>query len=70
MDLFFKSKSDVFQTFTKFYHMINTQFQTQIKVIRSDSGGEYTSSAFSSFLFEKGHYSPQKKGIIHHNKMV
>ena len=59
----------MFQTFTKFYHMINIQFQTQIRVIHSDSGGEYTSFAFS-FLYEKGiihqkscPHTPQQNGI-------
>lgn len=47
-----------------------TQFQKSIKILRSDSGGEYVSTEFSSFLFVKGiihqkscPHTPQQNGI-------
>lgn len=36
---FLKKKSDVYDTFVSFYKMIQTQFQTQIKILRSDNVG-------------------------------
>ncbi|WVZ92005.1 hypothetical protein U9M48_038104 [Paspalum notatum var. saurae] len=37
-----------------FVHMVQTQFSTPIKVFHSDSGGEYLSDTFSTFLASKG----------------
>ena len=37
---FLKNKSDVFSKFSDFYTMILTQFQTKIRVLRSDNGGD------------------------------
>ena len=34
--------------------MIETQFSSKIKTLRSDGGGEYTSSAFKSYLQQHG----------------
>ena len=67
---FLKSKSDVFSMFQKFYNMVSTQFQKSIKVLRLDSGGEYTSTEFKNFLAEKGiihqkscPHTPQQNGV-------
>ena len=49
-----KSKSKVFSKFLEFKAMIETQFSTKIKTLRSDGGGEYTSSAFKSYLLQHG----------------
>ena len=35
---FMKHKSEVFDVFVKFYHMILTQFQTQPQILWSDNG--------------------------------
>ena len=51
---FLKFKFEVFPIFQQFYNMVSTQFQKQIKILRLDSGGEYMSSEFSSFLSDKG----------------
>jgi transposase InsO family protein len=65
-----RKKSDVFQVFKYFVAMIENQFQKTIKVLRSDSGGEYTSNEFQTFLLEKGisherscPETPQQNGI-------
>lgn len=51
--------------------MIETQFSTKIKTLRSDGGGEYTSSAFKSYLLQHGvihqascPYTPQQNGLV------
>jgi len=36
-----KNKSDVFSVFQIFYKMVHTQFNTTIKILRSDNGGDY-----------------------------
>ena len=50
--------------------MISTQFFTSIKVFRSDSGGEFISNEFKSFLLSEGTlaqlscpYTPQQNGV-------
>lgn len=49
-----KSKSEVFSKFMLFKARIETQFSFKIKTLRSDGGGEYTSSAFKSYLQQYG----------------
>ena len=70
---FLRSKSDVFSTFKTFVTHVETQFSTCVKILRSDSGGEYMSHAFQSFLQKKGilsqrscPYTPQHHGVIEH----
>lgn len=67
---FLRSKADVFSTFKTFVAYVETQFSTCIKIFRSDSGGEYMSHAFQSFLQQKGilsqrscPYTPQQNGV-------
>jgi hypothetical protein len=38
----------------RFLTLLETQFSTNIKVLRSDSGGEYMSNEFQDFLQSKG----------------
>jgi len=65
---FLRSKSEVFSIFKKFLAYVETQFSTCIKILRSDSGGEYMSHEFNNFLLEKGIVS-QRFAHIRHNKM-
>ena len=51
---FLNAKSDVFNAFKKFLALIENQFAKSIKTLRLDSGGEYVSHAFRSFLQSKG----------------
>lgn len=67
---FLRSKSEVFSIFKTFVAFVETQFSTGIKVLRSDSGGEYMSNAFHDFLNEKGilsqrscPHTPQQNGV-------
>ena len=52
-----KKKSDVFDTFCNWKSMVEKQYESKIKILRSDNGGEYTSKLFEAYL--------KKEGIIH-----
>ena len=65
-----KEKSNAKEIFTTFHRMIRTQFQANIKILRTDNGREYYSSILGSYLNENGiiHQSscvdtPQQNGI-------
>ena len=45
-----KHKSDVFFAFKTFHTMVQTQFSTTIRILRSDNGGEYVNNDFSYYL--------------------
>ena len=51
---FMKSKDEVFQKFKEFEAMATNITGNNIKVLRSDNGGEYMSKEFSDFLAQKG----------------
>ncbi|CAH9103854.1 unnamed protein product, partial [Cuscuta europaea] len=51
---FLRSKSEVLSVFQTFVAYVETQFSTGIKILRSDSGGEYMSHEFHDFLNHKG----------------
>ena len=41
---FLRAKGEVFSLFQRFLTLLETQFSASIKVLRSDSGGEYMSN--------------------------
>ncbi|KAM1161918.1 hypothetical protein ACFX13_001069 [Malus domestica] len=45
-----RRKSEVFSTFVNFKNYVEKSVGNQIKTIRSDSGGEFTSASFQSYL--------------------
>ena len=49
-----KHKSDVLATFKHFKATVETQLSAQIKFLRTDCGGEYTSNAFTDFCSSHG----------------
>ena len=51
---FMKQKSEVVDKFILFYKMIQTQFQTSIKILRSDNGGKFVNNSMSQFFRETG----------------
>jgi transposase InsO family protein len=66
-----KHKSDTFKVFTQFHVMVNTQFSLPIKILRSDCGGEFTSTDFTQFCHDKGilhhlscPHTPQQNGVV------
>ncbi|OMO63131.1 Integrase, catalytic core [Corchorus capsularis] len=65
-----RHRSEFFQIYSKFVAMVKTQFSSKIKVFRSDSGGEYTSTQFEELLASEGTLfqssctdTPQQNGI-------
>ena len=52
-----KQKSEVFDTFKAWKAMVENMYDSKIKVVRSDNGGEYVSREFENFL--------RKEGILH-----
>jgi transposase InsO family protein len=67
---FLTHKSSVFSVFKRFKAMVELQSGFQIKKLRSDRGGEYTSAEFSKFCEDMGlerqltvAYSPQQNGV-------
>ncbi|KAH9689179.1 retrovirus-related pol polyprotein from transposon RE1 [Citrus sinensis] len=65
-----KSKDEVNSLFQRFHKMATTQFQTQIRVLHTDNGGEYMSTAIQQFLKSQGFVhqttcvgTPQQNGI-------
>ena len=49
-----KNKSDVFETFKNWKALVENQYERKIKVLRTDNGGEYTSTEFEDFLLKEG----------------
>jgi hypothetical protein len=49
-----KDKSDVFSVFQMFHKMVQNQFNTSIKIVRSDNGGEYMSGNLGMYFREQG----------------
>jgi hypothetical protein len=48
-----KDKSDMFYVFQMFHKMIQTQFNSKIKIVRSNNGGEYMSSDLGTYFREQ-----------------
>ena len=51
---FMKHRSQLCSIYQSFVRMVHTQFSAPIKVLRSDSGGEYLSAVFRQFLSSEG----------------
>ena len=49
-----KEKSEVETIFKFFFNMVQTQYNAQIKMLRSDNGREYFSKSLQNFFAEKG----------------
>jgi len=49
-----QSKDEVFEIFKSFKLSVEKKLEIQIKILRSDGGGEYTSNVFESFCKENG----------------
>ena len=66
-----KTRAELFSIFTKFPTEIRTQFNTSIRILRSDNAKEYYSMPFSSFMSSHGilhrsscAYTPQQNGVV------
>ena len=65
-----KKKSEFFDKFRKFQALVTNQTGLKIGTLRSDGGGEYTSSNFEKYLLSHGiqhqttvRYSPEQNGV-------
>ncbi|KAL6277717.1 hypothetical protein ACE6H2_021318 [Prunus campanulata] len=65
-----KHKSDVSRIVKEFCTMVQTQFATTIKVLRSDNGSEYVNRDLAEFFISQGMihqtscpYTPQQNGV-------
>ena len=68
---FLRSKNEVFSMFKTFLAYIENQFHTCIRILRTNSGGEYISAAFQEYLRQKNiisqrscPYTPQQNGVM------
>ncbi|KAI5322684.1 hypothetical protein L3X38_031756 [Prunus dulcis] len=68
---FLRYKSDALNCFRKFKSMVELQSGYKVKCIRSDRGGEFTSSEFNKLCEEVGiqrqfsmAYTPQQNGVV------
>jgi transposase InsO family protein len=72
-----KNKNEVFSHFQNFANLIEIQYNTKIKILRTDNEMEFINQSFSNFTKSKGiiHqiscvYTPQQNGVserkIHH----
>ena len=66
-----KSQAELFSIFQKFFAKIPNQFNTSIRILRSDNALEYLSVPFSFFLSSYGilhrsscAYTPQENGVV------
>ena len=66
-----KAKSEVFSIFVIFKTYVENLLGNKIKTFRTDSGGEFTSSAFTNFLLQHGishqfscPHTPEKNGCV------
>jgi hypothetical protein len=67
---FLKSIDEVFSKFKEFKALIENLSERNIKILRSDNGGEYTSKEFANFCKDVGikrelttPYNPQQNGV-------
>ena len=65
-----KRSEEVLLQFQKFKALVKNQTGKNIKVLRSDNGGEYTSHAFDEYCWQEGikrqltvPYTPQQNGV-------
>nr|ABA96191.1 retrotransposon protein, putative, Ty1-copia subclass [Oryza sativa Japonica Group] len=67
---FLKHKDDTFAAFKEWKVMIERQTEKEVKVLRTDSGGEFCSDAFDDYCRKEGivrhhtiPYTPQQNGV-------
>jgi transposase InsO family protein len=67
---FLKAKSEAFSKFKEFKALVENIYENEIKILRSNNGGEFTSDEFEAFYIEVGikreisaPYNPQQNGV-------
>jgi hypothetical protein len=68
---FLRKKSEVFDRFKEFKSLVENQTEKQIKVLRTDNGGEFCGNEFEEFCKKYGierkkttPYTPQHNGVV------
>nr|GEW90533.1 zinc finger, CCHC-type [Tanacetum cinerariifolium] len=68
---FLTMKDQAFGTFKEYKNSIENELRTTLKMLRTDPGGEFTSSEFTQYYKENGiarqltaPYSPQQNGVV------
>ena len=71
-----KKKSEAFECFKHFKKQVEKQSGMKIKYLRSDNGGEFTSSEFDMYCANKGIQrqlstarTPQQNGVVERKNM-
>ncbi|KAJ0566002.1 putative RNA-directed DNA polymerase [Helianthus annuus] len=66
-----RHKDEVFENVVHFVKLVNTQFEKNVKILRSDNGSEFLNNQFKRYVMENGIiyqtscvYSPQQNGIV------
>ena len=62
-----KTQVELFSIFQKFHYEIRTQFNTYIRILRSDNAKEYFSTPFSSFMSSHGILHQSSYAYTQHN---
>ncbi|KAJ0611968.1 putative RNA-directed DNA polymerase [Helianthus annuus] len=74
---FLRHKSEVFEKFTWFYAMVQTQFKKPIQILRSDNGSEFVNNSMKQFFQEKGMihqtsctHTPEQNGVVERKNRI
>ncbi|CAL9026795.1 unnamed protein product [Prunus brigantina] len=74
---FLRYKSDALNCFRKFKSMVELQSGYKVKCVRSDKGGEFTSSEFNKLCEDAGiqrqftmAYTPQQNGVVERKNRI
>ena len=69
-----KKKDEVFENFKEFKALVENLYEKRIKILRSNYGGEFTSSEFNEYCKEveikrelTTHCNPQQKDVAEGN---
>jgi transposase InsO family protein len=67
---FLKAKSEAFEKFTNFQHMVENATKEKVATLRTNNGGEFTSNEFNDYCHDNGikrkltnSYTPQQNGV-------
>jgi IS30 family transposase len=67
---FLKAKSEDFEKFVNFQHMVENETREKVASLRTDNGGEFTSTEFNDYCRNNGimrqltsSYTPQQNGV-------
>jgi transposase InsO family protein len=74
---FLRKKSEAFENFKIYKEMVENEIDSNIKCLRSDNGGEFTSKEFMDFCSEHGikrqfliARTPQQNGVVERKNMT